>query len=666
MNIYNIVSNKKNNMNGVITEIDNNIFQSMKNLSFAKYHKKIFDKMRNRNVTFKKIFSASNINPNLKDIEKKLRLKSKSSLRGNILSSEKKKMSDTASLFSKKLIMKNMVRSYYNKGMRKDDTSATSLSTLIKTNTSFFNTSNFNFNIDRKKLSMNMYNITNPNINSNKDKIDSTQNYFFTISFDKYMNDYLKEIKNYNKDFSCYKFLEEVRMMRKAKIINYEISKEISDLKDIEDEEINDLKRLEFKTKILQNYFLIYTKCLDDYLEELSYIKIKEKDHLQELKSENDNLKRIIYKKYISIMNLKEKIVNLKELKNFLLQVKFGKSLDQIPYEIKKEYGFYSEEQKVKEKHRQKERRGSKYIARNIISSDTFKRKLSTIISKKKSIKKSSVTAKNIHLNNKPIFDNPEQFMSCLNLKTQIIKDNLSRYRKIKTSVDKIKNDYEEILSENERYIKICIPEEERLLKNSIYQKKRNVILNQKLKYIIETNRTRQNSLKNIAMKLKKILLNIQSKLDIKQFIDEKNLEPFLFSQGDIFDNIDEISKITKYILKIIEMITEILINNRNIFKNNKKLKEFYRQVQIEIERNNNINRYKLQVKLAMKKKEEKNRNVFHKIVKMRLNTVFKNRKKCYEEKIPEKILLKRKLTSIKFKKYLNEYEEEKDFFTFA
>ena len=167
-------------------------------------------------------------------------------------------------------------------------------------------------------------------------------------------------------------------------------------------------------------------------------------------------------------------------------------------------------------------------------------------------------------------------------------------------------------------------------------------------------------------MKLKKILLNIQSKLDIKQFIDEKNLEPFLFSPGDIFHNIDEISKITKYILKIIEMITEILINNRNIFKNNKKLKEFYRQVQIEIERNNNINRYKLQVKLAMKKKEEKNRNVFHKIVKMRLNTVFKNRKKCYEEKIPEKILLKRKLTSIKFKKYLNEYEEEKDFFTFA
>ena len=53
-------------MEVVITEVDNNIFQNMKNLSYIKYRKKIFNKMRfykDSNKKFKHIFSASNINP---------------------------------------------------------------------------------------------------------------------------------------------------------------------------------------------------------------------------------------------------------------------------------------------------------------------------------------------------------------------------------------------------------------------------------------------------------------------------------------------------------------------------------------------------------------------------------------------------------------------------
>ena len=167
-------------------------------------------------------------------------------------------------------------------------------------------------------------------------------------------------------------------------------------------------------------------------------------------------------------------------------------------------------------------------------------------------------------------------------------------------------------------------------------------------------------------MKLQKILLNTESQLDIKKFINEKNLGLFLLTQSGIFDSPDETLKITKYILKLIEMITEELIINRNNFKNNKKLKEFYRKVHVEIERNNSSNRYKLQVSLAVKKKEEKKTNVLNKILKMRLNSMFKNRKRTVEEQIPEKILLKRKLTSKKIKKYQNKYEEEKDLFTFT
>ena len=648
-------------MDGVITEIDNKIFQNMKSLSFVKYRKKVFDKMRNHkdpNATFKKIFSASIINPKLKEINKKLRLKSKSSLRGKILSSEKKKMNNTSSMFSKKLILKNAVRSFYNKGLYKDDVS-TSLSSLIKSNTSFFTTSNFNFNSDRKKLSMS--NITNPNINNNRNKINFDQMYFFTISFDKYINDYLHENKYYKNDSSCLKFLEEIRMMRKAKLINHTVSKEIRDLKDIQAEDINNYNRLEFEIENHHKFFNIYFKCLAHYLQELANIKRREKDHLQELQFEKDNLIRNIMKLGIKIDNLKDKIVNLKELKIFLIQVRYGKSIEQLPNEIKKEYGLYTEQPK------EKERRFSKIFPKNILSSDAFKKKFFSLYSKKKPIiKKPSITKKITKINNKPIFEDPEEFMSCFKLKTQKIKDNLALYWKNKNSVNETKFKYEKILNENEMYMKNFLPEEERLLNIFSYQKRRNGILMEKLKYIKEMNRTEQNSLKNIVLKLKQILLNIETQLDIKDFITEKNLELFLLSQNDIFDNIDETINITKYILKLIEMVTEVLINNRNKFKNNKKLKEFYRKVHVEIERNNTYNRYKLKVSLALKKKEEKNKNVLHKIIKVRLGSVFQNRKRCYEERIPEKILLKRKLSSKREKEYLNKYEEEKDLFTYT
>ena len=652
-------------MDGVITEIDNKILQNMKTLSFVKYRKKVFDKMRNHkdpNAHFKKIFSASIINPKLKEINKKIRLKSKQSLRGKILSSDKKAMNNTSSMFSKKLILKNAVRSFYNKGLHKDDAS-TSLSTLIKTNTSFFTTSNFNFNSDRKKLSVS--NITNPNINNNRNKINIDNPYFFTVSFDKYINDYLHDNKYFKNDSSCLNFLEEIRMMRKAKFINYKVTKEIIDLKDIQAEEINNYHRLEFEIENHHKFFSIYFKCLAHYLQELTNIKRREKDHLQELQYEKDNLKRIIMKQSITINNLKDKIVNLKELKKFLIQVKYGKSIEQLPDEIKNEYEFYQEQPKENEK--EKERRFSKIFPKNILTSDTFKKKFFSMYSKKKPIvKKTSIKSKNKQINNKPIFEDPEEFMSCFNLKIERIKENLALYWKNKNSFNETKFKFEKILNENEEYMKNFLPEEERLLNIFDYQKKRNGILVEKLKYIKEMNRTEENSLKNIVLKLKKILLNIESQLDINAFITEKNLELFLLSQSDVFENIDETIKITKHILKIIEMVAEVLIINRNKFKNNKKLKEFYRKVNVEIERDNNYNRYKLQVSLALKKKEEKNKNVLHKIIKVRLGSVFKNRKRCYEEQIPEKILLKRKLSSKRGKKYLNRYEEENDLFTYT
>ena len=177
-------------------------------------------------------------------------------------------------------------------------------------------------------------------------------------------------------------------------------------------------------------------------------------------------------------------------------------------------------------------------------------------------------------------------------------------------------------------------------------------------------NKTEQNHLKNIASKLKNIILNIQSEIDIKSFIKERNLKLVLSSENH--NKTDEAIKLAKYLLKLLEFITEILISTKISIKNNKKLKEFYRKINNEIEKTNILNRYKLQALLSIKNAEEKNQRVFDKIAKLRIGSVLQNSRRSYKEQIPEKILLKRKLEKKGVKKYKNEYEEATDLFTYT
>ena len=58
--------------------------------------------------------------------------------------------------------------------------------------------------------------------------------------------------------------------------------------------------------------------------------------------------------------------------------------------------------------------------------------------------------------------------------------------------------------------------------------------------------------------------------------------------------------------MKLIELISEVLIRNKNYFKNNEKLKEYYRKVNFEIERSNNYDKYKMLLSFASENSEEK------------------------------------------------------------
>ena len=145
----------------------------------------------------------------------------------------------------------------------------------------------------------------------------------------------------------------------------------------------------------------------------------------------------------------------------------------------------------------------------------------------------------------------------------------------------------------------------------------------------------------------------------------EKNLKIFLESQNEVFNDVDETLKTAKYIMKLIEMISEVLIRNKNNFKNNERLKEYYRKVNFEIERSNNYDRYKMQLSFAAEKNEGKIKNILKRLTKVRIGSVLQNKKTCSEEIIPDKVLLKRRLANKKIKKYLNKYEEAKDLFSY-
>ena len=451
--------------------------------------------------------------------------------------------------------------------------------------------------------------------------------------------------------------------MRKAKYKNYLISRYLKDSESINIEEINSFKELELKYEVGQKMFIIYNDSLKHYLQELINIRRKELDYLSELQAEKESVLKVIEKKNIEINQLKEKILNLKDFKKFFLQVKYGQSLDKIPNEIKKEYGFIVEENKENEARKSQ----IKIVPKNLLNSDAFKKKLSSIYhsKRKQSIKKKSIISKSVPIINKEIFDNPEEFQTYFNKKNNKLHENLCLYWEKVLSTNELKYEKEEILKDYEEYKKIYLPEEKKLLKIAKYRKKINIILTKKLEDLIQTNKSETNSLINITSKLQKIILNIESKIDITKYIKEKNLKIFLHSQNEVFNDVDETLKTAKYIMKLIEMISEVLIRNKNNFKNDENLKEYYRKVIFEIERSNNYERYKMQLSFAAEKNEQKIKNILKRLTKVRIGSVLQNKKTCFEEIIPDKVLLKRRLANKKTKKNLNKYEESKDLFSY-
>ena len=261
-------------MDEYLTEMNQKIIQSGNSLSYVKYHKKVFNRIRSLKESHgnlkQKFFSASFKNLKTKDIKSKLILKS---VKHNIITPLTERNNHTTLIYSNKLNTKKKIHSIFNK--QRDDISTTR-SSLIKTNTSFFNTTNFNFNSSKRHLLLKGDTNSNNNNNKSDNKYNKTFSLDFNISFDKNISDFLKETKVYQHEDSFFKFNESIRLLRKAKYKNYLVSKHLKDLESIKIEEINSFKELELKYKVSKKMFIIYNDSLKHYLQELINIRRKE------------------------------------------------------------------------------------------------------------------------------------------------------------------------------------------------------------------------------------------------------------------------------------------------------------------------------------------------------------------------------------------------------
>ena len=511
-------------MDELLLEIDNNICENMKSISFVKEKRKIFNKMRAKSTISnvkKKIYSASyiiNSKPNQKKI---LSLKYS---KANPISSSAKMIGIGLPYNSKKQKSSLTSQTNLSKYNPREELS-TSLSTLIKPipslliNNSNNNTlSNFYLNSDVNMLDSNNTNYFNSlnNISNIIEKNNIDEKYYFKLTFD----NEIKECLNRNslffhkKGLSFRDFMEKTRILRKGKIIKHYCQKKAIALKEIKNEELNKMDKIIFIHKQHQKLFYGYFKILNHYLNKLSDIKEEENEKLSKLKFQKN---KIIHQIELINNNLvinKDKLKLLKELKKFLFEVKFGNFIPNIPIEIKKNYGFYKDISKEKyEKTKSIFSRRLSFLEKM----NEYRRK-SCVTIKTKNLKITGSINTNLRMKNYnlPIFDYPEELVNSINKLNDKLYEDMIFYKTSRLSVNSHKNKFKEINQDyNKGYVNF-VKEEQNLLNNLNYQKRRNNMLNLKLNELNTSEINKKNSLKKIILKLKNILLKVNSMIKIK------------------------------------------------------------------------------------------------------------------------------------------------------
>ena len=502
------------------------------------------------------------------------------------------------------------------------------------------------------KKALEFRNLSNESLFKDKDKNESTfltdnksQKILPSLNFNSNLNDYLR---NNNLILNSYKsisrFMENNRLQRRFNYIN----KYCKSL--VEEYEKNDyydkLKKNEKKLEITyKNYMIDY----NNYLSFLEKTKDRENNIISILQRQEDILKG-------NIKNLKEKIRNKNfiinrciDIKNFLHKVK-GEDKNDNNNNNDSNNDNNNNENNNNDNFfiRKKSEEINKYSNKNILTNNSklflTRIKIKKVVSSsvlKESRNKSPQKRQNrqeskneniLHFKSKDdinyiniiekktkpknqfIFSTPEEFMNKYDEKLMKIKNSLNCYNKTVNKINNLKkfNIDDQSLSIDNTY-------EEKLLSVIDSLKKENIILKNKLNEVKEIKTGKEYNA--LTVKLKKIILNINSYFNISKKINLRNMDinidkfNYSISLGTKIEN-------NLVLLKLLEKIIDIILIKDRIYKedNNKykKVKSENDNIKFEIIR-------KKQMSILRKNEQEKNRKILEYHRKARFYHLNKN-----------------------------------------
>lgn len=508
--------------------------------------------------------------------------------------------------------------------------------------------------------------IINTNINNGYiSPLIENQN-FFSLSFNAELSKYLIKNNNelYNKK-SLLIFKEKNNIRRKICYLN-DFCKNI----------LIGYKKNDYFENLLNNIDkseIIYNKYkldIDNYLSFIKKQRIKEETVLDKIIAKKLHLKNIINKLYNYIAKEKFIINECKEIKNFLLKVKYGvPDIDDIPKNI---LALYENESKYIEKNivtkvtSNKDIRTRKNTINQVTYPNIIVKKLlklpnnnkqfieldiknylnngnnenfyltpikymkkinnnnlytkineSKRLDKRLSFKKKNLISnmnKKFILNKNPIFDDPEEFMNRYNELVFKSKKSLEYYNEILFQIQNLKNVEQK---GNDYLFDEEIEKKSKIILNRLYQE--NYILNKKIELYTKLNNS-PGLEENITNKIKKILLeinsfiNIEKKFNIIQF--EYRLEKY---ETDSLQTKEEKNKSkTTFLMEILEKILENLMSVDKFYKNDPIYYEKYKKIKA-VEESIKLKKIrKRQIEKLKRKESEKNKKIIQNLKKFR------------------------------------------------
>ena len=529
----------------------------------------------------------------------------------------------------RKLFSANASRFNFSENRTKSSTTKYTKSNIFNTDSSF----------KKNEIFLLSPNISNDNIHYNK----KAYNYLLKTSFSKFRRENISIFK------------EKTRNIRKEKIIKLELEKAYQSKSEINKEKLyllNNNKKEYYKKLELLNKFSL---SFNNYIRNLKYKKIKEKQIYDELIKQKINLDLDNQKINYQINKLqidKEKYTNIEDL--FLL-IKYG--TEYLNNKNKKKDFTLNFKNKSDNKKEKKvvlsstvEQNGILKSNKENIQKNKYKKYYSINSAKKnydtnlkekklnKSIKKTKTMKNKDERRDSSIFTNIYEINHLLTNLENILLNDLNHLNEQKAQVN--------ILKKNLYHVDINNDYKINKLKNSKsemldFLKKENDKLLIRLKLMKKNESKMENFRYILEKKLLKILININKEIDFQDKLKVKDIFYLLKMESSEFFNKIHISK-TLYMIKIIEFITLYLNDLMNSYLKDKKTEELFKNFCFKFEKEKILKKRKIIKEQVKQNIEEKKKYILEKVNKIRFFSYkkydFKNKKyHTSKEKIVKK-----------------------------